>query len=89
MPLNELAQLMIDLGAVNALNLDGGGSTTMTIADPQPRVLNFPSDKDKNGHPGVLRPDGVNLAVFARPNPDYVRPNAPATTQPTAQTQPE
>jgi hypothetical protein len=73
-PLNELAQLMIELGAVNALNLDGGGSTTMTIADPQPRVLNSPSSKDKDDNPGVLRQNGTNLAVFATPNPDYVSP---------------
>jgi exopolysaccharide biosynthesis protein len=73
-PLNELAQLMIELGAVNALNLDGGGSTTMTIADPEPRVLNFPSSKDEEGNPGVLRKNGTNLAVFAIPNPDYQHP---------------
>ena len=81
-PLNELAQLMIELGAVQALNLDGGGSTTMAIADPEPRVLNFPSSKDKEGTPGVLRMNGTNLAVFARPNPDYVRQSNPPATQP-------
>jgi len=88
-PLNELAQLMIELGAVNALNLDGGGSTTLTIADPEPRVLNFPSSKDKEGNPGVLRKNGTNLAVFARPNPDYQRPIESPSTRPPAQTQPE
>lgn len=75
--LNELAQLMIELGAVQALNLDGGGSTTMAIADPEPRTLNFPSSKDAEGNPGVLRKNGTNLAVFARPNPDYVRQLTP------------
>lgn len=39
--LHELAELMIDLGAVDAMNLDGGGSTTMVIRN---RVLNLPSD---------------------------------------------
>lgn len=81
-PLNELAQLMIELGVVQALNLDGGGSTTMTIADPEPRVLNFPSSKDKEGNPGVLRKNGTNLAVFARPNPDYIRQVEPTSAQP-------
>jgi len=76
-PLNELAQLMIEFGAVQALNLDGGGSTTMAIADPEPRVLNFPSSKDSEGNPGVLRKNGTNLAVFAKPNPDYVHDAAP------------
>ena len=41
MTLEELAELMIELGAVDAMNLDGGGSTTMVIRD---RVLNIPSD---------------------------------------------
>ncbi|NLM39329.1 MAG: phosphodiester glycosidase family protein [Firmicutes bacterium] len=41
MTLAELAELMIELGAVQAMNLDGGGSTTMVIRD---RVLNLPSD---------------------------------------------
>ncbi len=81
-PLDELAQLMIELGAVQALNLDGGGSTTLTIADPQPRVINFPSSKDEEGNPGVLRKNGTNLAVFATPNPDYQRPTDTPPTQP-------
>ncbi|GAB4195361.1 MAG: hypothetical protein Kow00105_09600 [Phycisphaeraceae bacterium] len=72
MSLDELARFMIELGAVQALNLDGGGSTTMAIADPEPRVLNFPSSKDANGNPGVLRPNGTSLAVFAKPNPEYI-----------------
>lgn len=73
-PLDELAQLMIELGAVQAINLDGGGSTTMTIADPDPRVLNSPSSKDNEGNYGVLRQNGTSIAVFAKPNPAYVRP---------------
>jgi len=73
-PLDELAQLMIELGAVNALNLDGGGSTTMTIADPAPRVLNLPSSKDDQGNHGVLRQNGTSIALFAKPNPEYVQP---------------
>jgi hypothetical protein len=42
----ELADLMIDLGADEALNLDGGGSTTMVARRPNGRVgvLNTPSD---------------------------------------------
>lgn len=45
--IQELAQLMIDLGAYNAVNLDGGGSTTM-LARPAGatdlELLNRPSD---------------------------------------------
>ena len=42
MTLTELADLMRELGAWNALNFDGGGSTTMVIGG---RVVNIPSDR--------------------------------------------
>lgn len=41
MTLREFAALLRDLGAANALNLDGGGSTTMVVGG---RVVNLPSD---------------------------------------------
>ena len=46
MTLRELAILMQSLGADDAINLDGGGSTTMVIANASglPRVVNVPSD---------------------------------------------
>lgn len=47
MTLNELARLMKDLGAWNALNLDGGGSTTLVgrpAGTSEPVVINQPSD---------------------------------------------
>ena len=42
----ELARLMVDLGADEALNLDGGGSSTMVARKPgkKTRVVNSPSD---------------------------------------------
>ncbi|GAB4538021.1 MAG: hypothetical protein Fur002_00780 [Anaerolineales bacterium] len=42
----ELAQLMKTLGAFYAMSLDGGGSSTLVIADEngEPRVLNAPID---------------------------------------------
>lgn len=43
----EMAQLMLELGAYNALNLDGGGSTTMVSRTPGTndlKVINKPSD---------------------------------------------
>lgn len=73
-PLDELGKLMIKLGAVQALNLDGGGSTTLTIADPEPRVLNYPSSRAHDVNRAILRQVGTSLAVFAKPNPDYVKP---------------
>lgn len=44
--LAELASLMIELGAHNAMNLDGGGSSTLVVrgADGRPRILNSPID---------------------------------------------
>ena len=49
MTLRELGNLMLGLGARDAINLDGGGSTTMVFADPDSagrlRIANRPSDK--------------------------------------------
>ncbi len=46
--LRETAELMRALGAVTALNLDGGGSTTMVVRDSTGRlgVVNRPSDAE-------------------------------------------
>lgn len=71
MSLQEVARFLVAHGAVEALNFDGGGSTTMAIADPRPRIINFPSDHKADGDAGEARAVGVNLGVFARPNPDY------------------
>lgn len=50
MTLRETADLMLALGARDAINLDGGGSTTMVFADPDSsgklRIANHPSDKE-------------------------------------------
>jgi hypothetical protein len=81
MSLQEVARFLMAHGVVEALNFDGGGSTTMAIADPHPRIINFPSDHKPDGNAGEARAVGVNLGVFADPNPDYkplprVRPAA-------------
>jgi hypothetical protein len=59
MTLRELAILMQALGADDAINLDGGGSTTMVIANASgvPRVVNVPSDSAGE------RPVGNALAI--------------------------
>ena len=60
----DLARLMLGFGAVDAVNLDGGGSTTMVLADSGiPRLVNVPVGL--NDLPGTERPVGNNLAVFA------------------------
>ena len=50
MSLRELANLMLALGARDAINLDGGGSSTLVYADPTSggalRIANRPSDKE-------------------------------------------
>ncbi len=58
MTLPELAQLMLELGAYQALNLDGGGSTTLVV-DGQ--VVNRPSD------PTGERPVANAILVVMRP----------------------
>lgn len=42
MSLQELAELLLELGATDAINLDGGGSTTMVVKD---KIINRPSDQ--------------------------------------------
>jgi exopolysaccharide biosynthesis protein len=58
----EEADLMHVLGAYNAINLDGGGSTALVVqgANGSPDVLNRPSG-------GAERYDGNNLGVYALP----------------------
>jgi exopolysaccharide biosynthesis protein len=47
MTMKELSQMMLDLGCIEALNLDGGGSSTMVI---EGRVINEPCGKiEENG----------------------------------------
>ena len=57
MSLSEAARLMKSLGAVDALNLDGGGSTAMVLDG---RVVNRPSDPggERAVGDGVFLPDG-------------------------------
>ena len=57
MSLNELANLLLEFGAVEAINLDGGGSTTMVIEN---KVVNKPSDQTGE------RPVSDALLVFLR-----------------------
>ncbi|MFF1819099.1 phosphodiester glycosidase family protein [Kribbella sp. NPDC058245] len=55
--LKEMGQLMIGLGADDALNLDGGGSSTMlarSAGDAAPGVVNDPSDGGERVVPNGL-----------------------------------
>ncbi len=57
----ELAQLFVDLGAVEAMNLDGGGSSTMVIAN---QLVNRP------GGTTSQRPVPSVLVLARAPEPD-------------------
>lgn len=69
--LPDLAALMQKYGAVNAINLDGGGSTTLSYRG---MLLNSPSGGD-------LRPVANGLLVFATPSsPDIPKLNVTGPT---------
>lgn len=59
MSLYELAKVMRWLGCVSAINLDGGGSTTLWAADTG--VVNHPSDNKKWDHDGERKVANVVL----------------------------
>jgi exopolysaccharide biosynthesis protein len=57
----EAAQFMIEIGAYNALNLDGGGSTTMVsrpLGSTELKIANSPSD-------GIARSVSTAIGVFS------------------------
>jgi len=71
MTLDELANLLLSVGAYNAVNLDGGGSSTMVIHN---QVVNSPSD------PGGER--SVANALFAVREMDVSAPSIPILIYP-------
>ena len=64
--LNEMAQLMIFYGAANAMNMDGGGSSTLVMRNSLGLVyvVNSPIH---TGIPGRERPVGNHIGIFAQP----------------------
>jgi len=62
MTIPELAQFLQELGAVDALNLDGGGSTSMWVRDKKvDGIVNYPSDNFEFDHEGER---GVSNALL-------------------------
>jgi exopolysaccharide biosynthesis protein len=59
MTLEMLAEVLLEFGAVDAMNLDGGGSTTMVIHN---KIVNRPSDQTGE------RPVSDAILVFPQPN---------------------
>jgi exopolysaccharide biosynthesis protein len=71
MTLPELAIEMIRLGCFSAINLDGGGSSTLVYRDPKnqkPGVINSPSDKKERSVADVL---GVRVNQPFLPEVDH------------------
>jgi exopolysaccharide biosynthesis protein len=62
--LSEMAQLLSGLGAFNAINLDGGGSSAIIYADPRTglRALNRPI---QSGIAGKERPVATHIGVYS------------------------
>lgn len=62
--LEELARLHLQLGSVNAIAMDGGGSTTLVVDnDGAPLILNSPTD-------GTEREVANHLGIFVRNRPN-------------------
>ncbi|MGC8667715.1 MAG: phosphodiester glycosidase family protein [Chthonomonadales bacterium] len=74
--LTELAEIMMRLGAVDAINLDGGGSTSMWLAGG---YVNAPSD-------GL--PNAVAEAILVYANPGAKSPVPPTKVQEASQPEP-
>ncbi|MEO1351291.1 MAG: phosphodiester glycosidase family protein [Cyanobacteria bacterium J06635_15] len=65
MTLPEVIELLQSLGATHALNLDGGGSTTLVQATPHgPKVLNAPIHTKV---PMRERPVANHIGIYAQP----------------------
>ena len=63
--LGELAEELVGLGAYEALNFDGGGSTTLAVEEEKAaKVLNSPFQARV---PTNLRPVANHLGIFANP----------------------
>ncbi len=58
MTLPGLAELLLEFGAVEAINLDGGGSTTMVVKG---KIVNKPSDQTGE------RPVSDAILIYPRP----------------------
>jgi hypothetical protein len=61
----DLANLLIDQGAYMSMSLDGGGSSTLVVADGdgKPKILNSPIDIYI---PGTERPVGNHLGIYVK-----------------------
>ncbi|MBA3485048.1 MAG: phosphodiester glycosidase family protein [Pirellulales bacterium] len=73
---DEMAEMLMDFGVTDAINLDGGGSTTLVFADgagAAARTVNSPSDGSSTQNPGSERLVANHFGIYATPNPAYTR----------------
>jgi hypothetical protein len=84
----ELGVWMLRLGAWQAINLDGGGSTTLALADGRggARILNVTVGDSKTPH--TERRVGNNLGIFALPLSAYARAPEPTSGGPSTMSNP-
>lgn len=62
--IHELSQMLLDAGAYNAINLDGGGSSTIVMdRDGTPNILNSPI---QSRIPARERPIANHLGIYAK-----------------------
>lgn len=68
----ETAAWMLHWGCYDAVNLDGGGSTTMVMEDStgKPKRLNIPSSVADSGRERTV---GSHFGVFAKPVPGFIQ----------------
>jgi hypothetical protein len=85
---DEMAEFLRAFGVDNAINLDGGGSSTLVFSDGfngAARTVNSPSDSSTERSPGGERAVANQFGLYATPNPAYVplasppRPDDPAS----------
>jgi hypothetical protein len=67
MTLTELGKLMHELGCWNAVNLDGGGSSVLGIADSMGKLQVVNSPSDRRGTQVKIRPLPCILTLCAQP----------------------
>lgn len=72
---DEMAEFLRAFGVDNAINLDGGGSSTLVFSDGfngAVRTINSPSDGSTERAPGGERAVANQFGLYATPNPAYV-----------------
>jgi hypothetical protein len=71
MTYRQAAEALLEFGPKNAISLDGGGSSTLVIADPTAKIVSTPMPPHLPQNwlipsPGIERRTGSNLAVYAQ-----------------------